>query len=60
MKFSNSASLFKGDKYNYYDNKNINISFVGIKIPDKFVIGYGLDYNNFGRNLDSLYVLESN
>ena len=52
--------LFKVDKYNYHDNKDINISFVGIKIPDKFVIGYGLDYNNFGRNLDSLYVLESN
>ena len=28
-------------------------------IPDKFLIGYVLDYNNLGRNLDSIYVLSN-
>ena len=35
----------------------LNIDFIGKIIPDKFVIGYGLDYNSLGRNLDSIYKL---
>lgn len=38
-------------KYNYKPD------FIGKIIPDKFVIGYGLDYNNFGRNTDTIYAL---
>jgi len=36
------------------------IDFIGKIIEDKFVIGYGLDYNKLGRNLDSIYVLSDN
>lgn len=31
------------------------ISYVGIEIPDEFVVGYGLDYDGYGRNLEALY-----
>ena len=31
------------------------VDFVGIEIPDKFVIGYGLDYDQLGRNLDQIF-----
>ena len=36
-------------------NKNIPLKYVGFKIPHKFVIGYGLDYNGHGRNLKDIY-----
>lgn len=33
----------------------LKISYLGIKIPNKFVIGYGLDYNGLGRGLRGIY-----
>ena len=33
--------------------------YVGLSIPTKFVLGYGLDYDEKGRNLPELYVLKS-
>lgn len=35
----------------------LKIDYIGFDIPNKFVIGYGLDYNNYGRNLRHLYQL---
>lgn len=32
--------------------------FVGFSIPNKFVVGYGLDYNEKGRNLREIYQLK--
>ena len=29
--------------------------YIGFRIPDRFVVGYGLDYNGFGRNLKDIY-----
>ncbi len=37
--------------------KNIHLDYVGFEIPDDFVVGYGLDYDGFGRNLPSIYSL---
>jgi hypoxanthine phosphoribosyltransferase len=31
--------------------------YVGFDIPNKFVVGYGLDYNELGRNLNEIYQL---
>jgi hypoxanthine phosphoribosyltransferase len=33
----------------------IHIDLVGFEIPNEFVVGYGLDYNGFGRNYDAIY-----
>ena len=35
----------------------LKIDYTGFEIPDAFVVGYGLDYNQLGRNLRSLYQL---
>jgi len=37
--------------------KNIPIDYIGFEIPNDFVVGYGLDYNGFGRNLASIFTL---
>jgi hypoxanthine phosphoribosyltransferase len=36
----------------------IHVNYVGFQIPDLFVVGYGLDYAEKYRNLDSVCVLE--
>ncbi|HBG52654.1 MAG TPA: hypoxanthine phosphoribosyltransferase [Rikenellaceae bacterium] len=46
--------LFKPDAY----RGKIPIDYVCIKIPNDFVVGYGLDYNDLGRQLKDLYVIE--
>jgi hypoxanthine phosphoribosyltransferase len=33
------------------------LDYVGFSIPDKFVVGYGLDYDGLGRNLREIYQL---
>ncbi|WP_143962416.1 hypoxanthine phosphoribosyltransferase [Litoribacter populi] len=36
----------------------LEIDYVGFEIPNKFVVGYGLDYDGFGRNLKEIYQLK--
>lgn len=36
---------------------DLKIDFIGFEIPNRFVVGYGLDYNGLGRNLPDLYQL---
>jgi hypoxanthine phosphoribosyltransferase len=35
----------------------VQIDYLGFEIPDLFVVGYGLDYNGFGRNLNKIMQL---
>ncbi len=37
---------------------NIPLDYNGFKIPDKFVVGFGLDYNGLGRNIPAIYQLK--
>jgi len=37
--------------------KPVEMKYIGFEIENKFVVGYGLDYDGLGRNLDALYVL---
>ncbi len=49
------ATLFlKPDVY----QKNIKIDYVGIRIPNHFIVGFGLDYDGLGRNLPEVYQLK--
>lgn len=38
---------------------NITVDYVGVKIPDVFIVGYGLDYDEKYRNLPYVGVLKS-
>jgi len=48
--------LHKPDATRY----DVQIDHVGFEIPTLFVLGYGLDYAQEGRNLAQIYVLDSN
>lgn len=49
------ATLFlKPDAY----KKDVKIDYVGIQIPNKFIVGFGLDYDGLGRNLPEIYQLK--
>lgn len=43
--------LFKPEAF----KKEYAIDYVGIAIPNKFIVGYGLDYDGHGRNLPDIY-----
>jgi len=43
--------LFKPSAY----RKNIKIDYIGVEIPNDFIVGHGLDYDGFGRNLTDIY-----
>lgn len=49
-----STLLYKPDAY----KKDLKIDYIGLEIPDKFVVGYGLDYDGLGRNLPDIYQLK--
>lgn len=45
--------LFKPEAF----RANFHIDYVGIEIPNNFVVGYGLDYDGYGRNSKDIYTL---
>lgn len=49
-----ASFLLKPEAY----KKDIVIDYVGMEIPNEFVVGYGLDYDGLGRNMKEIFVLE--
>lgn len=47
-----ASMFFKPNKLEYDDAKP---DYIGHEISDEFVIGYGLDFDGFNRNLDAIY-----
>jgi hypoxanthine phosphoribosyltransferase len=45
--------LFKPGAY----KKSIPVEYIGFEIPNDFVIGFGLDYDGYARNLPAIYTL---
>ena len=39
---------------------SVGIDYPGFTVPDKFIVGYGLDYAQHYRNLPEIYTLEEN
>ena len=52
--FKIATLFFKPDTY----KKDIKIDYVGIRIPNKFIVGFGLDYDGLGRNFPEVYQLK--
>lgn len=51
--FKIATLFYKSEIY----NGEYSIDYVGIDIPNKFIVGYGLDYKELGRNLKEVYQL---
>jgi hypoxanthine phosphoribosyltransferase len=61
LKSENPASVAVAALLHKYDaNKySIKIDYLGFKVSNKFLLGYGLDYDGLGRNLRDIYHLEA-
>ena len=40
--------------------KEVDLKYVGMEIPNDFIVGYGLDYDGHGRNLLDIYSIVKN
>jgi hypoxanthine phosphoribosyltransferase len=52
--FKIATLFFKPEAY----KKDIKLDYIGIRIPNKFIVGFGLDYDGLGRNLPEVYQLK--
>lgn len=52
--FKIATLFFKPEAY----KQGLKIDYIGIRIPNKFIVGYGLDYDGLGRNLPEVYQLK--
>ena len=48
------AFSFKPDRL---EVPGLQVKYVGMTLPEAFIVGYGLDYNNQGRLLHDIYSL---
>lgn len=53
--FKIGTLFFKPEAY----TKQYNIDYIGMEIPNEFIVGYGLDYDELGRNLPEVYQLHT-
>jgi hypoxanthine phosphoribosyltransferase len=54
-KISIATLLLKPEAYQY----DFAIDYIGFEISNKFVVGYGLDYDGWGRNLPEIFQLKN-
>lgn len=38
--------------------KKLDLDYVALEIPNDFIVGYGLDYDGYGRNLKDIYKIK--
>mgnify|MGYP002852275134 FL=1 len=46
--------LLKNEVY----KKDVKLDYVAMEIPSRFIVGFGLDYDELGRNIKDIYVLD--
>ncbi len=49
-----ASLLYKPEAY----HGNVKLDYVGFEIPNLFVVGYGLDFDGLGRNLNDIYQIK--
>lgn len=47
-----ATMLLKPEVY----DKSLPLDYVGLEVENKFLVGYGLDYNQLGRNINGIYI----
>jgi hypoxanthine phosphoribosyltransferase len=50
-----ASLIFKKEAF----KKSFKIDYLGFEIENKFIVGYGLDYNEYGRNIPEIYQIVS-
>jgi len=51
LSISIAALLYKPQALRH----SLDLNYIGFRIPNDFVVGYGLDYDGYGRNLPDIY-----
>lgn len=46
--------LFKPESY----KQDVPLKYIAMEIPNDFIVGFGLDYDEIGRNLKDIYILD--
>ncbi len=49
-----AALLFKPSAF----RESFRIDYLGLEIPNDFIVGYGLDYDGYGRNYPDIYKIQ--
>ena len=48
-----ASLIFKPESF----KGNYSVDYVGFRLPKSFIVGYGLDYDGYGRNLPEIYTI---